>query len=282
MKSRLKMGTRGSQLARAQSHWVAEQIRQATGCVVDMCVISTRGDRIIDKPLAEIGGKGLFTVELEAALRSGDIDFAVHSLKDLPTEDPEGLCIGAIPVRADARDVWVGRSPDEAALVGTGSARRQAQLALFRPDIKRRGIRGNVDTRLKKLDDGEYDAIILAAAGLARLSIERDDILPLSIYDFVPAPGQGALGVQCRSDDEDLLGQLACIDDEEVRSCVWVERGFLDGIGGGCSVPAGCHVRKENGGLHALAFYEGHNVERWAGDQKTLLGLLFSDFGITR
>ena len=275
------MGTRGSQLARAQSLWVAEQVSKTTGCTVEMCVITTRGDQILDKPLAEIGGKGLFTVELETALLEGSIDFAVHSLKDLPTSDPAGLCIGAIPERADPRDVWVGRPPGEADVVGTGSARRQAQLRIFQPPVEVRGIRGNVDTRLRKLDEGQYHAIILAAAGLGRLSIVRDDMQPLPLEDFVPAPGQGALGVQCRRDDSDLLEQLSRIDDPVVRSCVSIERGFLDGIGGGCSVPVGCHVRKSGGVYHALAFHEDRFFEASGGGEEALLSVLLKEFGLS-
>ena len=253
----LILGTRGSQLAVAQSSLVARAITRATGRPVRLEIISTRGDQITDRPLAAIGGKGLFTAELEAALRAGEIDFAVHSLKDLPTEDPEGLVVAAIPARADPRDVVVGAplgSLPPGAVVGTGSLRRRCQLLALRPDLTIQGIRGNVDTRLRKLDEGDYDAVILAAAGLERLGIQRTDLHPLSPEQVVPAAGQGALAIQASAARPDILALLASVEDAETRARVDAERAFLAAFGGGCHVAAACYARFEGAGvLHVRA-----------------------------
>ena len=245
MPETLRLGTRGSDLARTQSQGIADLITATTGREVELIIITTRGDRIQDRPLPEIGGKGLFTLELEAALRNGDIDFAVHSLKDLPTDDPDGIVLGAIPARVDPRDAIVGH-PVEAlpagANVGSGSLRRRMQLLRLRPDVQIGDIRGNVPTRLQKRDRGDFAATILAMAGLIRLGISREDIYPLSVDEMVPAVGQGALAVQCRSDDPVVGPILAAIDDATTRASVEGERAFLRTWGGGCNVPAGAHV----------------------------------------
>ena len=235
----LILGTRGSMLARAQSQQVADLLSQTTGIPVELKIISTRGDRIQDKPLAEIGGKGLFTLELEQELHAGTIDFAVHSLKDLPTDDPQGLVIGAIPQRADPRDALIGQLKGK---IGTGSLRRRVQLRELNPEIDLLPCRGNVDTRLAKLDNGLYDGIVLAMAGLNRLGIQRQDIRPLEISESVPACAQGALGLQCRADNQDLLQKLSLIHDEQTATAVREERLFLAELGGGCHVAAACHV----------------------------------------
>lgn len=250
----LRLGTRGSKLALAQSTQVAQAITKATGVAVELVVITTRGDRIQNKPLAEIGGKGLFTMELEAALRDGSIDFAVHSLKDLPTDDPQGLCLPVTPKRADPRDVWVGSV--HAKRVGTGSLRRGSQIQGLHPYVEILGIRGNVDTRLAKLDKGDYDAIILAAAGMARLDIHRSDALRLSIGDCVPAPAQGVLGIQARAGDTEVHQILQSIHDPVTHVCVGVERAFLASIQGGCNVAAGCCVRPVEGGFQIDAYHK--------------------------
>ena len=251
----LRLGTRGSKLALAQSTQIAQGITKATGVSVELVVISTRGDRIQNKPLAEIGGKGLFTMELEAALRDGSIDFAVHSLKDLPTDDPKGLCLPVTPKRADPRDVWVGAA--NAKRVGTGSLRRGEQIQNLYPSVEILGIRGNVDTRLAKLDRGDYDAIILAAAGMARLDIRRTDASPLPISDCVPAPAQGVLGIQAREGDTKVHNILQSIHDPVTAVCVEVERSFLASIQGGCNVAAGCCVRPVEGGFQIDAYHKG-------------------------
>lgn len=253
---KLVLGTRGSKLALAQSQWVANLITEVTGIPVELKVISTKGDRIIDKPLAEIGGKGLFTVELEAELFSKDIDFAVHSLKDLPTEQPEGLCLGAIPKREDPRDALVGQITEDDLVIGTGSLRRQSQLRQLYPKAVMKGIRGNVDTRIAKMEAGEADCVVLAMAGLNRLSIKRDDIRPLSFEESIPAAGQGALGIQCLTDRADVRKILQAINDPSTETAVLVERSFLEKFGGGCHVAAGCIAKFKLGMISAIAFAE--------------------------
>jgi hydroxymethylbilane synthase len=246
---RLIFATRPSALARWQTQWV---IRALQGMFPDLVceekVITTQGDKILDKPLPEIGGKGLFTQELENELLSGAVQCAVHSLKDLPVQNPPGLTIGCIPLRAEVRDALISRDgyalatlPPNA-VVGTSSLRRTAQLLAVRPDLKIDSLRGNVDTRLRKALNGQYDAIILAGAGLTRLGLESHvtEWLPLDL--MLPAPGQGALAVQCRVDDETTLGLLAALDDESTRSTVTAERAFLSGLGGGCAVPVAAYA----------------------------------------
>ena len=221
---------------------------------VETVVIQTRGDRFKDRPLPSIGGKGLFTMELEERLRQGQIDGAVHSLKDLPVVDPEGLILGAMPARGDVADALVlkgvGETRDrprnglpelrEGAVVGTGSRRRAAQLLALRPDLQIVDIRGNVDTRVRKtLDpDGEYDATVLAVAGLKRLGLDARISLTLPFETMLPAPGQGALAVQCRQEAK-WLGLFGGIDDEETRAAVTAERAFLAELGGGCRASVG-------------------------------------------
>jgi hydroxymethylbilane synthase len=226
------------------------------GIQVEIEIFTTKGDQVLDMPLPLIGGKGLFTAELEAALKNGTIDAAVHSLKDLPTEYPAGITIGAIPVRANPADVLVSKEghtlstlPD-GAKVGTSSRRRASQLLSQRPDLNIVDIRGNVPTRIRKaLDkDGPYDAIVLAHAGLERLGLldAAGQILPLAL--MLPAPGQGALGIQCR-DDQPSLELLAPLNHLETRAAVVAERGFLSGLGGGCSVPIAAYANLDGGRL---------------------------------
>jgi hydroxymethylbilane synthase len=240
------LGTRASALARAQTELVAARLLGTRpGLECRTRVISTAGDRTQDsgEPLPAIGGKGLFTAELERALRDGEIDVAVHSLKDLPTEDAAGVVIGAVSARDDVRDCLVARSarsladlPD-GAVVGTSSLRRSAQLAALRPGLEIRSIRGNVDTRIRKVGDGEYDAAVLAAAGVRRLGL--DDVVTewLSEETMLPAPGQGALAVQCREGDAPVLALLHELDDAPARAETNAERAFLRALGGGCAAP---------------------------------------------
>ncbi len=200
----LRLGTRGSLLARTQSQHVADAIAAATGRQVELIIITTRGDQIRDRPLQQVGGKGLFTKEIEDAMLSHEIDLAVHSMKDMPTESPSGLTITAVPERVDPRDALVGATLDElarGAVVGTGSVRRAMQLRALRPDLEIRGIRGNVDTRIRKQRDGDYHAIVLAIAGLTRLRRTGEVAEAFGVSIMIPAVGQGALAVQCRSDD---------------------------------------------------------------------------------
>lgn len=247
------LGTRGSALARWQTDHVRDLLRGAwTDLEVETQIITTQGDRVLDTPLPLLGGKGVFTLELETALRAGSIDLAIHSLKDLPTEPPDGLTLGAIPERGAAQDVLVSRKGyrlatlPQGVTVGTSSRRRAAQLLRQRPDIQLADIRGNVDTRLRKaLDaDGIYDAILLAAAGLERLGQSEFISETLSFDDMLPAPGQGALAVQCRDEMEARL-LLAPISHAPTEIAVTAERAFLSGLGGGCALPIAAYALVE-------------------------------------
>ncbi len=253
MAETLVIGSRGSRLALWQSHYVADLLAM-DGYVTQVRVFSTRGDQIQDRPLPEIGGKGLFTAELEAALRTGEVDLAVHSLKDLPTDSPADLCVGAIPHRADPHDVVVSRDgatldalPHQA-VVGTSSRRRAAQLKAYRPDLQIMAIRGNVETRVKKarMPDGPYDAIVLARAGLDRLDMLAFATQTLDFNVMLNAAGQGALGVQCR-DDVISRERLSSLHDAPTAHCVTAERAFLAALGGGGSLPVAAHATLDAG-----------------------------------
>lgn len=246
---KLVFATRPSALARWQTRWVISALQDAhSGLVCEEKVIATQGDRILDKPLPEIGGKGLFTQELESELLSGAVHCAVHSLKDLPVENRAGLTIGCIPARAEMRDALISQNGlTLAALpagssVGTSSLRRAAQILAARPDLTTQSLRGNVDTRLRKVMDGQYDAIVLAGAGLTRLGLDKHvtEWLPLEV--MLPAPGQGALAVQCRTDDESTLNLLSVLEDDSARKAVTAERQYLLGLGGGCAVPVAAYA----------------------------------------
>lgn len=259
----LRLGTRGSALARTQSGMVADALTRATGAAVDLVIIKTRGDQVADRPLQQVGGKGLFTKEIEDALLAGEVDFAVHSMKDMPTDAPEGLVFGAVPERVDPRDVLVGahlRDLPQGAVVGTGSVRRVLQLKALRPDLDVRGIRGNVDTRVEKQRRGEYAAVVLALAGLTRLGRAGDVTEVLAVEQMVPAVGQGALAVQCRRADARVLGILQALHHEPTALCVAAERAFLLEVSGGCSAPAACHARFVDGLVIADAI--------WAADDR--------------
>ena len=246
----LRIGTRTSRLALWQTEYVADLLQAAhAGLTCEVVPFTTQGDKSQQAgiPLPKIGGKGLFTAELEAALNDGRIDLAVHSLKDLPVASPPGLTVGAIPDRADARDVlvslpenrWTLNSLPAGAVVGTSSLRRQSQLLAARPEIEVRSIRGNVDTRIRKMREGQYDAIVLAAAGVIRLGLEEWITEWLTPDGMLPAPGQGALGIQCRTADEQTLSLLNAIHEPDVETAVTAERAFLSALGGGCSLPVG-------------------------------------------
>lgn len=246
---KLRFATRPSALARWQTQWVIKALQKIhPDLICEEKVIATQGDRILDKPLPEIGGKGLFTQELESELLSGAVECAVHSLKDLPVENPPGLTIGCVPLRAEVRDVLISRDGftlatlPQSAVVGTSSLRRAAQLLAARPDLRTESLRGNVDTRLRKAQDGPYDAIILAGAGLTRLGLEGHvtEWLPFDV--MLPAPGQGALAIQCREDDQMSIDLLAALEHEATRKAVSAERAFLRGLGGGCAVPVAAYA----------------------------------------
>lgn len=252
MKAVLKIGTRQSLLALWQSNHIAACLRkQYPECEVVLKKIVTKGDRILDVPLAQIGGKGLFTKEIEEDLLSGEVDLAVHSLKDMPTVLPEGLCLTAITERANVGDAFVSNKYDSfaelplGAVVGTSSLRRKAQLLAARPDLTIRDLRGNVDTRLRKLDEGLYDAVILAAAGLERLGHgdRIKAVIPSSVC--LPAVGQGALAIECRTDDAEVRQMLDFLNDLPTVHATNAERAFLGLLEGGCQVPIGVHADVE-------------------------------------
>jgi hydroxymethylbilane synthase len=254
-KIRLRFGTRGSELALWQTqHVMAALLNAHPNLGLEQVLIKTRGDQILDTPLPQIGGKGLFTAELEKALYEESIDYAVHSLKDLPTEDPAGLKLGAILARANAADVLISRagytleSLPKGARLGTSSHRRASQIRRLRPDLAFLDIRGNVDTRIRKaLDkDGDYDAIILAFAGVSRLGRESVISQVLDIKVMLPAPAQGAIAVQTRNSPE-LIQTLVPIHHVPTSLAVTAERSFLAGLGGGCSVPIAAYAYTENG-----------------------------------
>ncbi len=258
MKERLRLGTRGSQLAVTQSGHVAEALTLATGVEVELVIIKTKGDQVTDRPLQAVGGKGLFTKEIEDALLAGEVDLAVHSMKDMPTDNPEGLEISSVPERVDPRDALVGARLDElapGARVGTGSVRRALQLRLRRPDLEILGIRGNVDTRIAKQQRGEYDAIVLAMAGLTRLGRAGDATEAIPVDAMIPAVGQGALAVQCRRGDVDTQRILEAIHHDATARCVEAERAFLTEVSGGCSAPAACHAFWVDGKVVARAVW---------------------------
>lgn len=246
---KLTFATRPSALARWQTQWVINTLQNIyPNLVCEEKVITTQGDKILDKPLPEIGGKGLFTQELESELLNGSVHCAVHSLKDLPVENPLGLTVGCIPARAEVRDALISKhgytvaTLPKNASIGTSSLRRAAQILSLRPDIKTESLRGNVDTRLRKALDGQYDAIILAGAGLTRLRLDGHVTEWLSLDVMLSAPGQGALAIQCRADDEVTLTLLSKLEDESTRKAVTAERAFLQGLGGGCAVPVAAYA----------------------------------------
>ena len=262
MRDHIRIGTRKSALALWQAeHISAELQRLYPNITVELVHFNTKGDRILEKPLAQVGGKGLFTAELEEAMHAGDIDIAVHSLKDMPTELPEGLTLGAISAREVPYDALVSpvyKTLDklpQGARVGTSSLRRQAQLLHVRPDLKVEVIRGNVQTRLSKIET--LDGVILAQAGLKRLGLEDQITQVFKADEMIPAVGQGALAIECRADDTEMLDMLAPINDEATRYAVEGERSFLRQLNGGCQVPMGVHGTINKGQLTLKTVYEG-------------------------
>ena len=254
MRSVLRIGTRASLLAVTQSEWVKGRIEAAwPGTRVELVKITTKGDRILDVPLAKVGGKGLFVKEIEDALLAGEVDLAVHSMKDVPTELPAGLHIGVIPQRETPLDVYISNAypalanlPPQAT-VGTSSLRRKSQLMALRPDLRITDLRGNIDTRLRKLDEGVYDAIILAGAGLRRLGLHQRAGVPLDPEQMLPAISQGALGIELRLEDQELLTGLGFLHHVETAVAVAAERAFLCRLEGGCQVPIGAHAQVKDG-----------------------------------
>jgi len=254
MRKHIKIGTRGSLLATTQSTWVKNQIEaQHPDLSVELVKIITKGDKILDVPLAKVGGKGLFVKEIEEALLRKDVDLAVHSMKDVPSELPEELHLGIIPPRENPYDAFIANQfasftdLPKGATVGTSSLRRRSQLAALRPDLEIVDLRGNLDTRLRKLDEGQFQAIILAAAGLNRLDMSSRATGYFSAKEMLPAVGQGALGLELRKDDDELLEALSFLNDDTTAVAVAAERGFLYRLEGGCQVPIGAFAEVQNG-----------------------------------
>jgi hydroxymethylbilane synthase len=251
MSRALRAATRGSRLARTQTDLVAALL--GADVAVEPLVVETEGDKVTDRPIWEIGGRGVFVKEVQAAVLEGRADFAVHSAKDLPSATVDGLVIAAVPARGDARDALVGGRFDSlppGARVGTGSVRRRAQLAWLRPDLTFAGLRGNMETRLSKAKD--FAAIVVAAAALDRLGRMADVTEILSSELLVPQVGQGALAVECRADDAGTLAALGAIEHVPSRRAVDAERAWLDAVGGGCDLPVGAHARVDDDGCIRL------------------------------
>ena len=256
-KQLIKIGTRKSKLALAQSNWVKAQIEQYhPECEVELVKITTKGDKILDVPLAKVGGKGLFVKEIEEALLRKDVDIAVHSLKDVPTEMPHGLEVTVFPEREDPRDAFLSlkfsslEEMDKGAKIGTSSLRRMAQIKKAWPDKQCISLRGNLDTRIKKLEEGQFDAIILAVSGLRRLGLEHKITQIISEEIMLPAVGQGALGIEFRSNDASIKKILSDIHHEPTSICVKAERAFLERLEGGCQVPIGAYAKIKEDSLY--------------------------------
>ena len=274
----VKIGTRGSLLAMWQTNFVAEQIRKFfPDASIEIVKISTKGDRVLDSPLSKIGGKGLFTKEIEHALLNHEIDLAVHSLKDLPTKIPDGLNLGAVTAREDPRDAFVSKKFSSfeklptGAKIGTSSLRRRAQIQHLRPDLIVENLRGNVQTRLKKLD--EFDAIILAVAGLKRLELEDRITEIFAVEKILPAVGQGAIAIEIRNDDSRIQNMIEPLNDIETFIETSAERAFLDRVGGSCQVPIGVFGKIHDDTLNleaVISSIDGKNFlrEKISGNKK--------------
>ncbi|GAB4407499.1 MAG: hydroxymethylbilane synthase [Thermodesulfovibrionales bacterium] len=261
MRNKIIIGTRGSKLALWQAEWIKSELQKLYPDLdVELKKIKTTGDRILDVPLAKVGGKGLFVKEIEEALLRGDIDLAVHSMKDVPTDFPEGLHLAVITKREDPRDAFISQIQSSkfkiqsfkdlphGAIIGTSSLRRSCQLLNIRPDLRIVQLRGNLDTRLRKLDEGQFDAIVLAAAGVKRLGLEQR-ITEILLPDVsLPAIGQGAVGIECRTDDEPINNLIKPLNHHETFICVKAERAFLKRLQGGCQVPIAAYARIEQQG----------------------------------
>ena len=272
--SQLTIGSRGSKLALVQANWVKTQLEAAHSDIkVVIEIIKTSGDVFLDAPLSQIGGKGLFTKEIEDALLEGRIDLAVHSLKDLPTVLPQGLTLGAVSPREDVRDALLSRdflslaALPTGARVGTSSLRRQSQLLRIRRDLDVANLRGNLDTRIRKLDEKQYDAILLACAGLDRLGYQHRIAERISIHQLCPAVGQGALGIETREADGRTRKRLQCLHHLPTHSAVTAERAFLGRLGGGCQVPIAGHAWIEGSRLEMLGVVASADGQAFFRDQ---------------
>ncbi len=271
-RNRLVIGTRGSKLALWQSNYIKGEIERLTGLPVELKVIKTTGDKILDVPLAKVGGKGLFTKEIEIELEAGSVDLAVHSMKDVPTELPTGLTIAATPPRVDPRDVIVSGAGYEldslprGARLGTSSLRRRAQVLALRPDLEIVDVRGNLDTRMRKAEEGELDAVILASAGITRMGWADRITHYIDPAQMVPAVGQGAIGVEIREADEFMRDVCDRLSHAETMTCVTAERVVMRQLEGGCQVPIGAYARIEGEALvmdAVVASVDGETVVRY-------------------
>lgn len=269
MRSPLTIGSRGSQLALWQANYIKDALERELGVAVQLEIIKTTGDKITGVPLASIGGtKALFTKEIEEALLEKRVDLAVHSMKDMPTILPDGLVIGAVPKREDPRDALLTRNGKgleelpEGARIGTSSLRREVQLKRLRRDLEIVTLRGNLDTRIRKLEEGQYDAIVLAAAGLKRLGWADKVTEYLEPEKMLPAVGQGALAIEVRGDDAELLEGLACLRHADTEAATKAERAFLKKVEGGCQVPMAAHATVESGQLSMRAIVVSLDGER--------------------
>lgn len=264
----LRVGTRGSKLALAQTDWVITQLKNHyPDLEIEKIIIKTTGDKILDAPLSKIGGKGLFVKEIEEALLREEIDFAVHSMKDVPSEVPQGLEVSIIPERESPYDVWISQyealeKVPSSGKIGTSSLRRLSQLKRLRKDLKIEPLRGNVDTRLRKWKEGLYDGIVLAEAGLRRLGIEVK-YRRFTLEEMIPAVGQGALGIEIRKDDKEVKEILKVLHSEKTALAVMAERAFLKTMEGGCQVPLGAHAYIQNGDLAITGFISDLEGERF-------------------
>lgn len=265
----LVIGTRGSKLALWQSEYIKAKLEAITGLPVTLKIIKTTGDKILDVPLAKVGGKGLFTKELEVELLAGTVDVCVHSMKDVPTELPDGCVIAAMPERVDPRDVIVSGTAGydldtlpRGARVGTSSLRRVAQVRALRPDLEIVDVRGNLDTRMRKAEDGEVDAVVLAAAGITRMGWAERISHYIPTTQMVSAVGQGAIGIEIREDDEFMLHAMERVGHPETMECVTAERVVMRELEGGCQVPIGAYARHEEGVLTMDAMVGSVDGER--------------------
>jgi len=275
---KIKVGTRGSRLALTQTNHVIDMLKNANpGLEVETLIIKTKGDKILNMPLDKIGDKGLFVKEIETALINGDIDMAVHSMKDMPTDQPEGLCLVDPPAREDARDALILREGlntlddiPQGGRIGTGAIRRISQILKKRPDLKFEPVRGNIETRMNKIVTENLDGVILAAAGLKRLDLEHRISEMLEMDVVLPSPAQGILAIECRKDDKNMLNLLKAIQNEEASIQAKGERVFLEAVNGGCHIPVGafCHVDGEKVKLETmLGKNDGSELhyEVWSG-----------------
>ncbi len=267
MKRKIRIGTRKSKLALWQANFVKEAIERRYSVDVELVKITTKGDKILDSPLAKIGGKGLFVKEIEEALLREEIDLAVHSLKDMPVIIPEGLKIGAVTKREDPHDVLISRDGEklkdlkEGSVVGTSSLRRSVQIKRIRRDLEVKVLRGNVDTRIRKLEEGLYDAIVLAKAGVKRMGYLNK--ITETLDYMIPAVGQGSLAIEIRQGDRDIEEIIKFLDHRESRFCAECERAFLRELEGGCQVPIGAHAVVDGNTIRIRAFISDLSAERF-------------------